>query len=692
MTRNHIFVLFILLAFPFITYTQAPAKMSFQAVIRNASNALVTNSQVGIRISIKQGSEFGQALYVETHRPTTNINGLVSIEIGGGNKVIGDLSIDWANGPYFITTETDVSGGTNYSLTTTQQLLSVPYALYAAKSGTETPGPKGDIGPQGPKGDTGDKGDKGDAGVKGDKGDKGEQGNAGVKGDTGMQGVKGDKGDTGPQGPKGDPGTTKSFTGTEGISITTPDNGATINISTFDNGIPTRKLAQSGANNGQVLQWNGSNWLPATVSASALWIANGNNINNTNSGNVGIGTTNPNAKLSVEVESMNNNTLIPLSISKSNSALPDSYTTTYFTGSSIDMFNFNRVMSLQQNGGSLIVGSSSNQVNTRINGNLKISEQTNGAQLDLINQEHNKVASIKFQQPTIDNLPSYWSITANPSTDATESFMSFHYTNPILNKTIMEFDHYGGIGIGMKPLEQASASIQLKGKGIETYNGASWLTSALGSNSSGHGELTLYPANATTKMVRLATYSEAGFLELKNKNGRTTTVLDDKNIGLYTSNFLLEPQVGMYLDASNNGILKCTRVISSVKNFVMDHPLDNKKEIVYASLEGPEAAAYERGTATLKNGETFITFSEHFALVVNPATMTILTSPWDAQSRGLAITERNEKGFQVKELGGGRGNYKFDWEVKGVRKGYENYQPIRDKEIVNNSRYLLDQK
>ena len=117
-------------------FAQAPNKMSYQAVIRNNSNALVTNSAVGMRISILQTSVLGTAVYVETQTPTTNANGLVSIEIGGGTVVSGNFStIDWTNGPYFVKTETDPTGSTSYSIIGTSQFLSVPYALYAENSG-----------------------------------------------------------------------------------------------------------------------------------------------------------------------------------------------------------------------------------------------------------------------------------------------------------------------------------------------------------------------------------------------------------------------------------------------------------------------------------------------------------------------------------------------------------------------------
>jgi hypothetical protein len=102
-----------------------------------------------MQISILQGTANGSAVYVETQTPTTNVNGLVSVEIGAGTTSDDFTSIDWANGPFFIKTETDPSGGTNYSITGTSQLMSVPYALYAKESGSSIPGPAGEDGEDG---------------------------------------------------------------------------------------------------------------------------------------------------------------------------------------------------------------------------------------------------------------------------------------------------------------------------------------------------------------------------------------------------------------------------------------------------------------------------------------------------------------------------------------------------------------
>ena len=109
-----------------------PLKMSYQAVIRNSSNALVTDHVVGIKITILQSSATGTMVYAETQTPTTNANGLINIAIGTGFVVGGNFStIDWSAGPYFIKTEVDPSGGMAYSITATSELLSVPYALHA---------------------------------------------------------------------------------------------------------------------------------------------------------------------------------------------------------------------------------------------------------------------------------------------------------------------------------------------------------------------------------------------------------------------------------------------------------------------------------------------------------------------------------------------------------------------------------
>lgn len=141
-TLTKFFLAVLLICGVYQVVAQAPQKMSYQSVIRNTSNALIVSAPIGMRISILQGSSSGPSVYTETQTPTTNVNGLVSIEIGTGVVVSGTFSsINWGNGPYFIKSEVDPLGGTAYTITGTTQLSSVPYALFSATSGSgETPG------------------------------------------------------------------------------------------------------------------------------------------------------------------------------------------------------------------------------------------------------------------------------------------------------------------------------------------------------------------------------------------------------------------------------------------------------------------------------------------------------------------------------------------------------------------------
>jgi hypothetical protein len=205
-----------------IAFAQTPEKMSYQGVVRNSSDLLISNQAVGMQISILQTTVTGTAVYVETQVPTTNVNGLVTLEIGTGSVVSGDFTtIDWSADSYFIKTETDPTGGTTYTITGTSQLMSVPYALYAKTSGSATPGPQGAQGADGATGTSGAVGATGAAGTNGTNGTQGIQGiqgavgsngasgatgASGADGATGAAGANGTDGAQGPQGPAGSTG------------------------------------------------------------------------------------------------------------------------------------------------------------------------------------------------------------------------------------------------------------------------------------------------------------------------------------------------------------------------------------------------------------------------------------------------------------------------------------------------------
>ena len=192
---------------------QAPEGFNYQAVVRNAGGIILNNQAVGMRLTVQQGSIGGTAVYTETFTSTTNGYGLVNLEVGTGTSTDDFTTIDWANGPYFMETAVDVTGGTNYSVMGTSQLMSVPYALYAKTSGNGE-------GPQGPQGDQGPAGPEGPQGVQGATGADGATGPQGLTGPQGPQGL------TGAQGPTGQNG--------NGISSTTDNGDGTFTLTYTD--------------------------------------------------------------------------------------------------------------------------------------------------------------------------------------------------------------------------------------------------------------------------------------------------------------------------------------------------------------------------------------------------------------------------------------------------------------------------
>lgn len=157
-----------------IAFSQAPLKFNYQGIARDNAGIELASQAIGLKISIRQAAPNGTVVFSETHATSTNQFGLFNIEIGGGTLVSGSMNITWANGPFFVEVEMDATGGTNYVSMGTQQLLSVPYALYAENSGT--PGPTGPAGPTG------------------------QDGTNGATGPTGLEGLQGPTGPTGPTG------------------------------------------------------------------------------------------------------------------------------------------------------------------------------------------------------------------------------------------------------------------------------------------------------------------------------------------------------------------------------------------------------------------------------------------------------------------------------------------------------------
>ncbi len=132
---KHIFTLICSFLLSALSFAQSPEGFNYQAVIRDSGGNVITSQNVGVKFSIRQSSASGAIVYSETQSPITNEFGLINLQIGNGTPTSGQIeNIDWGTGPYFLETSIDVSGGTNYVSMGSNQLMSVPYALYAKNS------------------------------------------------------------------------------------------------------------------------------------------------------------------------------------------------------------------------------------------------------------------------------------------------------------------------------------------------------------------------------------------------------------------------------------------------------------------------------------------------------------------------------------------------------------------------------
>jgi hypothetical protein len=165
---------------------------------------------------------------------------------------------------------------------------------------------------------------------------------------------------------------------------------------------------------------------------------------------------------------------------------------------------------------------------------------------------------------------------------------------------------------------------------------------------------------------------DGGFIAVTNQQGTQVVNLTTTGPAQSQAGFISVRNSGGTETAGINGATG--NLFGTLKSFVVPDPNRPDRMIKYSSIEGPEAAIYARGTATLVNGSVSINFSEHFAAMAVPASITVSLTPRSAASKGLAAVEVSAAGVKVAELAQGIGNYAFDYVVYAVRKGFENYQ------------------
>ena len=205
---------------------------------------------------------------------------------------------------------------------------------------------------------------------------------------------------------------------------------------------------------------------------------------------------------------------------------------------------------------------------------------------------------------------------------------------PFFTTHVDSFKSYLELNQGNQPLVQATSSAQNAGT-IEVF----------GPN-----------GNPNITLSNLSTDANKGYIRVKNQDG--------------------DARAGMYVRGDGMG-----EVFADNFNMVSPSPTNAQENIVYGSIHGPEVSVFERGTAQLQKGEAIIQFPRHFQQLISGQKMTVMITPLSAESKGIAVIEKTTKGFKVKELLKGKGTYSFDWEVKALRKGFEQHKVIVKKPL-----------
>ena len=225
------FLMVILLLISFGLQAQTPQRINYQAVARDAAGKPLTNKSIKLKLSILNSSGSGAVQYAETHSVTTNEFGHFAVLIGGGTISTGTMAaIKWDVSSKFLKVEFDPNGGTTYTNMGSVQLVSSPYALMSEKANSVTTSfqlPASQI-----------------SGAGASSGDV----------------LSWDGTTWKPTAPSG--GGAGDNWGTQSVSVSTNFSGNGTTASPL-------RLAQQGASNGQILKWNGTNWIPRNDSTGA---------------------------------------------------------------------------------------------------------------------------------------------------------------------------------------------------------------------------------------------------------------------------------------------------------------------------------------------------------------------------------------------------------------------------------------
>jgi len=711
---------------------QVPSGLNFQTIIRDQTGKPLSNRNVNIKFTILQGGVNGTSVYSEEHRSLANEFGLVNLLIGYGFPLQGRFDqIKWEDGNMFLKTEIDPNGGFNYELSSVSPFLSVPYALYSAQTKLEA-GPGIQI--QGSRiSNTGDPDPNDDlksgSSVAGDlNGTLPAPKVAGLQGRP-VQDINPAMGQAliwnGSQWVPAQVDADPNDDLKSGSSVAGDLNGTLPAPKVA--GLQGRPVQDINPAMGQALIWNGNQWVPTLVDLDP---SNDLLLNSPAGGDLTGNFPNP------KVSKLNG---IPLATSQPDSGDVLTYVQGEWKHLPAGSAPGN---SLWKKSGSEIVLDNPigvNSVNTQsaeiiTQSHLHATMGTDSAQVSPLGLQMRHIADgsvlktkLLSESFTIDagntnlfGLYSYGGMSPGAFMEFWNADTSSQFVYNYLNASELIFNMkapyrasfmYGNL---IELVRQTKTTSPAEYGGVEIYdslivlyngnrdhaslrNAKQWgggfhlydnagkervnITSLVNDQTQPYFSLSSTKTNR--EVAEILSSSSTGELILYNTN--------NNQFNFYAGYSTYGPtfpymgigdgaggeSAGMYMNTSGQGV-----VFGDIKSFRMQDPQVENQEIWYACVEGPEAAAYERGSSRLINGEAFVRYSDHFTKVINPQSVTVQLTPGFADTYGLAVVEKRADGFLVRELKNGQGNFTFDWEVKGVRNGFENYQVYHKKEAL----------
>lgn len=668
--RTFLYTLLILL-FASILFAQAPQQFNYQGVARDGGT--IVTGAISLQLTLHQGTPDGTVVFRERHATTTNAAGVFNVLVGQGTPLIGTIAgVDWSDGPFFLRTEIDPTGGLTFTDLGISPLSSVPYALMAGSA-------------------------MNDAVDDADADPTNEIQSLAYDAPTKTLSISDGNAVVLPIGDDADADPTneiQTLSQTGGL-ITLSKGGGSVNVNDADPD-PMNEL-QTLTKSGNIISLTGGGSVTDDVDDAdadpnnelQVLSKSGNLITLSAGGSVTDEFEDADANPTNEIQTLGWNPATNiLSISQANQVdlnslaggsaywkdhlfglyydqkdvyigHPDSAVALHVGPTALDFHTgqpFYSVLTpsdLSFEG----VGVTSAMTKSSVTIEGSIIDQT-------VTMTHDSTGFTAVASGFANGYTkqSPFSFIVQPFPGDSPLAFSEHKWNEL---TFQQDTRHTSLSNGTLLFAEDGLGSYAQLSGVDAgylnlYNGANWSAlEASGKDGSGWLMIKDQVGGENIRLAWLNGYPNHGYV----------AVSDESN----------NAQAGMYVDAMGNGYLFADGANGGVKSFVMPYPGKPDKEIWYASLEGPEAAAYERGVASLSNGEAWVPFSESFGIVANPETMTVILTSHSADTYGLAVVEKTATGFKVKEFKDGHGNFSFDWEVKCVRKGWENWRVERDK-------------